>query len=121
MVRLHIAGITAGVFLLLAACEQPNASAPALAPSPVAHATAAAAALGAPAADVQQASSVLGALVADWDRPQVVGSALERAQARPVVDAAALAATVTPENLPAEAWALDQRLRAKAPGQPAPR
>ena len=121
MVRRRIAAATAGVFLLLAACEPRNALAPAFAPSPAAHATAAAAPLGAPATDVQRASSVLGALVAGWDQPQAVGSALERAQARPVVDAAALATTVTPENLPAVAWALDQRLRAKAPGQPAPR
>ncbi|MFL5385831.1 MAG: hypothetical protein ACJ8GN_25225 [Longimicrobiaceae bacterium] len=121
MVRRRIAATTAGVFLLLAACEHPNAPALALAPSPAAHATAAAAAVGAPATDAQRAASALGAVVAGWNQPQALGGVPERAQARPVVDAAAVAVKVTPENLPAVARALDQVLRARASGQRVPR
>jgi hypothetical protein len=116
MVRKRMAAATAGVFLVLAACEHPDALAPALKPSPATHA---AAALGAPAADVQRASYVLAARVAGWDQPQALGNAPEGVQARPVIDAAAL--TVTPETLPAVARALDRGLRATAPGQPVPR
>jgi len=122
MVRRCIAATTAGVFLLLAACEHPNAPALALAPSPAAHATAAAAALGAPATDVQRASSALGARVAGWNQPQAFGGTPERAQTHPVVDAAAIAVKVTPENLPAVARALDQVLRRQgSSGQSVPR
>ncbi|HET7233488.1 MAG TPA: hypothetical protein VFJ16_25985 [Longimicrobium sp.] len=116
MIGRRTAAAAAGAFLLLAACEHPNAFAPARGPSLAEHA---AAALGAPATDVQRASSMLGARVAGWDQPQALGGAPEGVQARPLVDAAALA--VTPETLPAVARALDQRLRATAPGQPVPR
>jgi hypothetical protein len=115
MARRRIKAAMGGVFLLLAACEHPNTLAPGLVPSPVAHATVAAEALGAPATDVQRASFGLGALVAGWNQPQAFGG-VPRAQARPVVDAEAVAVKVTPENLPAVARALDQMLRAK--GQP---
>lgn len=107
--------------VLLAACEHPITR-PALAPVPSAQTTAAADAVGAPGVDVQRASAVLAArMPKGWDRPEAYGSRRVRARAASVADAAAFAALVTPENLPAVARALDQLLRATTPGQPVPR
>jgi hypothetical protein len=122
MINIRIAGAApAALLVLLAACEHVSAPGPALAPSLAARTSAAAAAVGAPPAEVQRASAVLAARVAGWDRPQPYGPAPERAQARAVIDAAAVAATVTPENLPAVARALDQALRTRSPDKPVPR
>jgi hypothetical protein len=122
MVNIRIVGAApAALLVLLAACEHASAPGPALAPSLAARTSAAAAAVGAPPADVQRASAVLAARMAGWDRPQAYGPAPERPQARLVIDPAALAATATPENLPAVARALDQVLRTTPRGKSDPR
>lgn len=120
--RLTVAA-SAGGFVLLAACEHSTAPVPALAPSLDARTMAAAATVGAPMADVQRASSALAAMVAERERAQADGGAVqERGQVRLLIDAAAaLAATTTPENLPAAARSLDQVLRTTSPEKSIPR
>lgn len=122
MAHVRIVGAApAALLVLLAACEHASLPGPALAPSLAARTSAAASAVGASPADVQRASAVLAARVAGWHQRQPYGAAPERSQTRAVIDAAAVAATVTPENLPAVARALDQVLRTRSPDQPVPR